>query len=89
MSLKSSNFTVLSNETLEHEIDSWPYKTLNDPTRFLNIGSALPKGTVFVFDDSDLNSVDTPAPGKYETSLTVRFPDGSIYQTDKFTLDVK
>ena len=89
VSLKSSNFTVLSNETLEHEIDSWPYKTLNDPTRFLNIGSALPKGTVFVFDDSDLNSVDTPAPGKYETSLTVRFPDGSIYQTDKFTLDVK
>ncbi|MFV4930189.1 Rib/alpha-like domain-containing protein, partial [Lactobacillus delbrueckii] len=91
VSLKSSNFTVSSNETLEHEQDSdWAgvNGTLNDPTRFLNIGSALPKGTIICFDDS-LDSIDKPKPGKYVTSLSITFPDGSVYRTDKFTVNVK
>ena len=88
VSLKSSNFTVSSNETLEHETVDGDY-TLNDPTRFLNIGSALPEGTVISFN-GDLDSVDTPKPGKqYRTSLTVHFPDGSYYDTDDFTVNVK
>ena len=89
VSLKSSNFTVSSNETLEHEnVDG--DRTLNDPTRFLNIGSALPEGTVIRFYDSELDSVDTPEPGKqYRTSLTIDFPDGSHYYTDDFTVNAK
>lgn len=89
LSLKSSNFTVLSNETLKHKTDDGNY-TLNDPTRFLNIGSALPKGTLIQFDsvDSDFYP-EHPAPGKYETSLCAYFPDGSVYRTDNFIVNVK
>ncbi len=88
VSLKSSYFTVSSKETLEHET-VYGDRTLNDPTRFLNIGSALPEGTVISFD-GDLDSVDTPELGKqYRDSLTVYFPDGSRYKTDDFTVDVK
>ncbi|MFV4979915.1 Rib/alpha-like domain-containing protein [Lactobacillus delbrueckii] len=89
VSLKSSYFTVSSKETLEHET-VYGDLTLNDPTRFLNIGSALPEGTVISFLDSELDSVDTPEPGKqYRVSLTVNFPDGSRYKTDDFTVDAK
>ncbi|MFV4960717.1 Rib/alpha-like domain-containing protein [Lactobacillus delbrueckii subsp. allosunkii] len=89
VSLKSSNFTVSSNETLEHETVDGDL-TLNDPTRFLNIGSALPEGTVIRFYDSSLDSVDTPEPGKqYRASLTIDFPDGSHYYTDDFTVNAK
>ncbi|MFV4930390.1 Rib/alpha-like domain-containing protein, partial [Lactobacillus delbrueckii] len=91
ISLKSSNFTVSSNETLEHETetDLGTTNTLNDPTRFLNIGSALPEGTIIFFADDDLDSVDKPAPGKYVTSLAIEFPDESRYDTDEFTVNVK
>lgn len=91
ISLKSSNFTVSSNESLEHETDSdeWPFTyTLNDASRFLNIDSTLPNGTVVRFN-SGLDSSDAPEPGKYETSLTVYFPDGSRYDTDNFIVNVK
>lgn len=89
VSLKSSYFTVSSNETLEYETADGEY-TLNDPKRFLNIGSALPEGTVIRFGNGELNSVDTPESGKqYRTSLTVYFPDESKYETDDFTVDVK
>lgn len=88
MSLKSSYFTVSSKETLEHET-AYGDRTLNDPTRFLNIGSALPEGTVIHFN-GDLDSVDTPEAGRqYRDSLTVEFPDRSYYRTDDFTVDVK
>ncbi|MCD5515680.1 Rib/alpha-like domain-containing protein [Lactobacillus delbrueckii] len=88
VSLKSSYFTVSSKETLEHKT-VYGDLTLNDPTRFLNIGSALPEGTVIHFGD-DLDSVDTPEPGKqYRDYLTVDFPDGTSYTTDYFTVDVK
>lgn len=88
VSLKSSNFTVSSNEALVHETVDGEY-TLNDPTRFLNIGSALPEGTVIKFN-GELYSLDKPKPGKqYRTSLTVHFPDGSYYDTDDFTVNVK
>ena len=88
VSLKSSNFTVSSNETLEHKT-VYGDRTLNDPTRFLNIGSALPEGTVISFD-GDLDSVDTPEAGRqYRDKLIVEFPDGSRYETDYFTVDVK
>lgn len=88
VSLKSSYFTVSSKEALEHET-TYGDRTLNDPTRFLNIGSALPEGTVIHFND-DLDSVDTPEPGKqYRDYLTVEFPDGTRYETDRFTVDVK
>ncbi|MFR0600817.1 Rib/alpha-like domain-containing protein [Lactobacillus equicursoris] len=92
LSLKSSNFTVSTNETLEHLVDNDDSLscTLNDPTRFLNIGSALPKGTLIQFDSVDSDFYPShPAPGKYETSLYAYFPDGSVYRTDKFTVDVK
>ena len=91
VSLKSSYFTVSSNEVLEHETDNGDL-TLNDPTRFLNIGSALPEGTVIHFiddDDLDNESVGPLKPKKYVTSLIFEFPDGSEYKTDDFTLDVK
>ena len=88
VSLKSSYFTVSSKETLEHET-IYDDRTLNDPTRFLNIGSALPEGTVIHFN-GDLDSVDTPEAGRqYRDSLTVEFPDRSYYRTDDFTVDVK
>ena len=88
VSLKSSNFTVSSKETLEHET-VYGDSTLNDPTRFLNIDSALPEGTVISFN-GDLDSVDTPESGRqYRDSLTVHFPDGTTYETDDFTVDVK
>ena len=93
VSLKSSYFTVSSNETLSHYTDDDFWQTLNDPTRFLNIGSALPEGTVIHFaDDHDSNLDNTVGPlepKKYVTSLIFEFPDGSEYQTDDFTLDVK
>ena len=89
LSLKSSKFTVSSDETLEHETgnDDWRlHLTLNDPTRFLNIGSALPEGTIIRFD-GDLDSVYTPDPEtEYETDLIIHFPDGSEYTTDGFTV---
>jgi Rib/alpha/Esp surface antigen-like repeat protein len=88
VSLKSSYFTVSAKETLEHET-VYGDRTLNDPTRFLNIGSALPEGTVISFN-GDLDSVDTPESGRqYRDSLTVHFPDGTTYETDDFTVDVK
>ncbi|MCD5446845.1 hypothetical protein LOB66_07985 [Lactobacillus delbrueckii subsp. lactis] len=92
VSLKSSHFTVSSNEALEHKTDNGDL-TLNDPTRFLNIGSALPEGTVIRFRD-DENEAYSPDPGEYdpgeyETLLAVYFPDGSYYYTDWLTVDVK
>lgn len=90
LSLKSSKFTVSSDEPLEHETgnDDWRlHLTLNDPTRFLNIGSALPKGIIIRFDNPYLDSVDTPDPStEYETALIIHFPDGSEYTTGRFVV---
>lgn len=62
--------------------------TLVDPSFFLTNASSLPKGTVVRFNGS-LDSTDTLDPGKYEDYLTIKFPDGSSYDTDSFIVNVK
>ncbi|MFK3588696.1 Rib/alpha-like domain-containing protein [Lactobacillus sp. 23-2] len=89
ISLKASSFTVSSKEPLEQDTEYgfWG-RTVINPSRFLNIGTALPKGTNIYFN-SDLDSVDAPKPGKYKTSLSVYFPDESGYETGSFIVNVK
>lgn len=85
---KASSFTVSSSSALEYRDDDLLENTLVDPSFFLTNASALPKGTVVYFHDS-LDSTDTLDPGKYEGYLTIKFPDGSRYDTDNFIVNVK
>ncbi|MDD6420457.1 MAG: Rib/alpha-like domain-containing protein [Lactobacillus delbrueckii] len=85
---KASSFTVSSSSALEYRDYDLLENTLVDPSFFLTNASALPKGTVVYFHDS-LDSTDTLDPGKYEGYLTIKFPDGSRYDTDNFIVNVK
>lgn len=85
---KASSFTVSSSSALEYRDYDLLENTLVDPSFFLTNASALPKGTVVYFNGS-LDSTDTLDPGKYESYLTIRFPDGSSYDTDNFIVNVK
>lgn len=85
---KASSFTVSSSSALEYHDDDLLENTLVDPSFFLTNASALPKGTVVRFNGS-LDSTDTLDPGKYEDYLTIKFPDGSSYDTDNFIVSVK
>ncbi len=84
---KASSFTVSSSSALEYHDDDLG-DTLVDPSFFLTNVSSLPKGTVVRFNGS-LDSTDTLDPGKYEDYLTIKFPDGSSYDTDNFIVNVK
>lgn len=84
---KASSFTVSSSSALEYHDDDLG-DTLVDPSFFLTNVSSLPKGTVVRFNGS-LDSTDTLDPGKYEDYLTIKFPDSSSYDTDKFIVNVK
>ncbi|WP_296226142.1 Rib/alpha-like domain-containing protein [uncultured Lactobacillus sp.] len=85
---KASSFTVSSSSALEYRDYDLLENTLVDPSFFLTNASALPKGTVVYFNGS-LDSTDTLDPGKYESYLTIKFPDGSSYDTDNFIVNVK
>lgn len=85
---KAHSFTVSSSSALEYYDDDLWEDTLVDPSFFLTNASALPKGTVVYFHGS-LGSTDTLDPGKYESYLTIKFPDGSRYDTDNFIVNVK
>ncbi len=85
---KAHSFTVSSSSALEYYDDDLWENTLVDPSFFLTNASALPEGTVVYFHGS-LGSTDTLDPGKYESYLTVKFPDGSRYDTDNFIVNVK
>ncbi|MFK3588687.1 Rib/alpha-like domain-containing protein [Lactobacillus sp. 23-2] len=84
---KASSFTVSSSSALEYYDDDLG-DTLVDPSFFLTNASALPEGTVVHFNGS-LDSRYTLDPGKYEDYLTIKFPDGSSYDTDNFIVNVK
>lgn len=66
----------------------WEDKIIQFSSFFLTNASALPKGTVVRFNGS-LDSRYTLDPGKYEDYLTIKFPDGSSYDTDNFIVNVK
>lgn len=91
---KSSSFTVSSSSALEYfdnelwetELD-WENRVV-DPGFFLTNASALPEGTIVQFNGS-LNTTSKLSPGKYEDYLTIKFPDGSSYDTDNFIVNVK
>lgn len=60
----------------------WEDKIIQFSSFFLTKASTLPKGTVYT-------SMVLLDPGKYESYLTVKFPDGSRYDTDNCIVNVK